>query len=116
MRRSQVAIIIQAVHGDDVLEIIITNSAEQRIKVNSICLELSDGSPLYVVERWCKMSIPINTGKRGSFHVPFSVIRKRKAQGYFQSRAQAIRVEDNDGNSYVVPIPDNTRNRINSQG
>ena len=113
MRRSQVAITVRAVHGDDVLEIIITNSAEQRIKVNSICFELSDGSPLYVVERWCKMSIPINTGKRGSFQVPFSVIRKRKTQGYSQSMAQAIRVEDNDGNSHVVPIPDNIRHRIN---
>ncbi len=108
------AIIVQAMPGDDVLEIIVINSTEQRIKVKRICFELSDGSPLYAVERWCKMSTPVNPGKRGSFQVPFSVIRKRKAQGHPQSTAQAIRVEDNDGNSHVVPIPDNIRHMINS--
>jgi hypothetical protein len=116
MRRSQIAITVQAVHNDDVLEIIVTNNTAQRIKVKSICFELSDSSPLYVVERWCKMSVPINLGKHGSFSVPFDVIRRRKAQGYPQSTAQAIRVEDNDGNLHVVPLPDKVRNRINSFG
>jgi hypothetical protein len=114
MKRPRVTVTLQTARSDDVLEIIVTNSTEQKIKVKSICFELSDGSPLYVVDRWCKMSTPVNPGKRGSFVVPFSVIRKRKAQGYPQSIAQAIRVEDSEGNSHAVPIPNNIRSRIDS--
>lgn len=113
MNRSKVAIVVQAAYGGDVLEIVVINNAQQRIKVKGICVELSDGSPLYPVDRWCSMSTPVNPGRQGSFQVPFSMVRKRKAQGHSRSIVRAVRVEDNNGNSHIGPIPDNVRHKIN---
>lgn len=114
MNRSKVAIVVQAAHGGDVLEIVIINNAQQRIKVKGICVELSDGNLLYPVDKWCSMSTPVNPGRQGSFQVPFSMVRKRKAQGHSRTMVKDVRVEDNDGNSHIVPIPDNIRHKINS--
>jgi hypothetical protein len=113
MNRPKVAIVVQAAHGGDVLEIVVINNAQQRINVKGICVELSDGSPLYPVDKWCSMNMPVNPGRRGSFQVPFSVVRKRKAQGHSRTMVRDVRVEDNDGNSHIGSIPDDIRHKIN---